>query len=167
LVLEDGHFGIDWGRVDGARFVFKTGNLQAMRHFMIQLGVRISPIFIGSNSIERFDFFDPYGTRLTVIRDRNLDSSVAGAVGLSMPIISVSDLEPSRAWYAKFLGMRRNGRKSVHGAYLMMGLWRFNGVRDPVVWLEEQNISDTIDQRVRPATRMYFFGVTFRVLMKG
>ncbi|MDF2650106.1 MAG: hypothetical protein K0Q73_5911 [Paenibacillus sp.] len=124
---------------------------------MIQLGVRISPIFIGSNSIERFDFFDPYGTRLTVIRDRNLDSSVAGAVGLSMPIISVSDLEPSRAWYAKFLGMRRNGRKSVHGAYLMMGLWRFNGVRDPVVWLEEQNISDTIDQRVRPATRMYFY----------
>ncbi|GMK37322.1 hypothetical protein PCCS19_03750 [Paenibacillus sp. CCS19] len=154
---ESGHFGVDWGKKDGARFVLKTGNLQATRHFLIQQGVRTTPIVTGLSGVERFDLFDPFGTCLTVMKDESLDGSTAGTVGFTVPVITVSNVKQAREWYAKHLGMRRNARRSKQGADLMMGLWRFNGVREPAVWLEEQNVEDRIERHVLPATRMYFY----------
>lgn len=153
----NGHFCADWGVMDGARFVLRTGNLQATRHFLIQQGVRTTPIVTGLSGVERFDLFDPFGTRLTVMKDESLDSPVAGTVGFTVPIVTVSNLERAREWYVKHLDMRRNARRSRQGADLMMGLWRFNGVREPAVWLEEQNTEENIHSYVSPATRMYYY----------
>jgi catechol 2,3-dioxygenase-like lactoylglutathione lyase family enzyme len=161
---EKGHFGVDWGKMDGARFVLRTGNLQATRHFLIQQGVRTTPIVTGISGLERFDFFDPFGTRLTVMKDEWLDMTIAGTVGFTVPIVTVSNVERSREWYAKYLGMRRNTRRSRQGADLMMGLWRFNGVREPAVWLEEQNTEDKLHTHVNTATRMYYYVESYRFM---
>ncbi|WP_127534216.1 VOC family protein [Paenibacillus kobensis] len=151
------HFRFEHGSSDGIRFNLGTGHLRATRHAFIERGIRTGKITTGENGTERFDFFDPYGNRLTAVQDARLDPTTSGIAGCMMPTVKVNDLKVSADWYKMCLQLKPNKRSQKERALLLDGYWRFNEAAEGVLWLEQQQEPMGEKPNAGNAARMYFY----------
>jgi|GEM_PF-1481329 len=154
---EHEHFRFDYGCSDGVRFNLGTGHLRTTRHAFIERGIRTAPITTGENGLHRFDFFDPFGTRLTAVQDPRLDPTTAGIAGCMMPTVKVSDLQASAEWYKTCMQLKTDKKSLKERAVMLQGYCRFNAAPEGVIWLEQQQEPAGERPHAGNAARMYFY----------
>lgn len=151
------HFRVDRGQSDNVRLQLKAKNVGMAYAYAQENNIPTSNL-LEERGGTWFHLYDPYGNRLTVTQGKESDVEPAGSgiYGCDLPVVGVSDLERSVAWYSNVLGLKKSGRTSGDDHAVMRGSYRHNGAIVNILQLVQEP-NGSIPTACRPGVRHYFY----------